>query len=391
MSGLRAALPGRPVRVLTVMPGLDGDGGAERSLAATAPGLVERGVELHVAVLTDRLELRPELEAAGATVHALGCGQRRLVPRVTALRRLVRELRPDLLHATLYHATVPAQLVARLTGTPVLVTWANTAYNAERRLEGLARWRLWRAQATEIVLGWLSRSEYHAVTAGVARANTRSLLVPTDRVRVAERGRPRPYEDAAASRPPGTPPRYVLAVGRQDVQKAYPDLLLAFDEVAAAEPDLHLLVAGREGSATPEIRRTLGALRHGERVHLLGHRDDVTTLLRFAELVVCSSYREGAAGALIEAMAVGRPIVSARIEGLEGVLVDGENARVVDRTELARGIARTLHDPGLAERLADGARRTYEQRFTLEASAERMVGVFEDVVSRDGSVAPRPA
>jgi glycosyltransferase involved in cell wall biosynthesis len=209
--------------------------------------------------------------------------------------------------------------------------------------------------------------------------------VPARRVRVAERGRdPARFAPLAAEQigrvreelglPPGE--RMLLSVGRQDLLKGHARLVRAFDEVVASHPDAVLAIAGREGSGSAALQAALGEIGHADRVKLLGHRDDVAHLWQAASVAVCSSIREGAAGALIEAMASGTPIVTTRVDGLEDVLIDGENAIVVDPDGLAAGMSRLLDDPVLAARLAERARADFAHRFTVDRAAEALLGVY---------------
>lgn len=214
----------------------------------------------------------------------------------------------------------------------------------------------------------------------------RELFVPARRIRVAERGRdpalfaPRPADQIAAARRElglADGERALLTVGRQDLTKGHAGLLDAFDVVAASHPEVVLLIAGREGSATAELQRRHRLMAHGDRVRILGHRDDIALLLQVATVAVCSSLREGAAGALIEAMASGTPIVSTRLEGLDGVLTDGINAVVVEPDRLAEGINRVLDDPVEAAQRTEQARADFADRFTVERSARALRDVYE--------------
>lgn len=379
----------RRLRVLDVMPGLDADGGTEQSLLALAPGLLDRGVDLHVAVLTGRQGLVPRLEELGVVVHDLSTA-RSLVDRVRALRSLVGSLQPDLLHASIFDATLPCQLAVLRRRTPLLITWANVNYGAERvRCRDSNRLTLEAYRFVEMVAGWTSRSWYHAVTAGVGRANAATLHVPLGRVLVAERGRCTTTADTDIAEVAATrsalgaeaSDAVVLAIGRQDRQKAYPDLIERFDAVVDARPEARLWIAGRPGTDTPDIDAAVARMRHGDRVSLLGHRDDVTSLLQAADVVTCASWREGAAGALIEAMVMRRPVVTVRLAGLDGVFVDGENALVVERADLASGITRLIEDRALGERLAAAARLMCEERFTIEAAVDQLLDVYSTVAA----------
>lgn len=402
------------MRVLQVMPGLGGGGGAERSAVAVAAALVESGVDLHLALLTDRRDLVGEIEAAGVTCWDLS-GATGTVGRSRALERLVEAVEPDVVHATLFEAAIAAQLASlalrcrrRGRGAPpaVLVTWANTTYGPDHvdelaagRSRLATRAKLGVLAAVEALLARCTRTHFHAVTEGVAAANAAALRLPRHRVHVAERGRtadrfvppavapgatraPLPADVAARGVSPDA--RVVVAVGRQEPQKGLDRLLDHFERLADADAAVWLVVAGREGSATPELERRRATMRHGDRVLFLGHRDDVADVLGAADVVVCASRREGAAGALIEAMACARPIVTVDLVGLAGVLDDGVNAVVVAPAQLSAAVAALLDDPARARRLGTAARRTFEERFTVERAGAAMAAVYGTVVASSG-------
>jgi glycosyltransferase involved in cell wall biosynthesis len=374
-----------PMRVLAVMPGVGPAGGAEQSFAALAPGLIAEGLDLHLALLGAYQDLVPDLQASGVTIHDLS-RHHSLISRTRAMRHLIGELRPDVVHAALWEATVPAQLASIRSGVPILVTWAVTP-NTE---PGLCEFSsgLWKRKAVlqiDRVLGRLCSARYHAVTAGVARSMGSELSVEQKRIHVGERGRdPHQFDPPSGELvrgefglPDGA--RLLLAVGRQDLQKGYDSLLDAYEVLAAADPSLWLIVAGRVGSATPALESRLNASAQRDRVHFIGQRGDVPELLAAADVVVCSSWREGAAGFLIEAMASGTPIVSVPLVGLEGVLEDGRNARIVDRDALARGIREVLDDGELAAELGRGGLRTFAERFTVQQATRRMLEIYSAV------------
>ena len=359
---------------------MESSAGAETSLHAVDPLLVKAGFEIHLAVLTQHQNLVSNLVTEGVEFHDLsGRSGTRLV---SSLVGLVRRLRPDLVHASLIQAALPSQLVCPLLRVPVLVTWASTPAASD---DTIAAWKRSVLSGVEAAAAAISRCRFHAVTQGVADTKRTEIHVGASRVRVAERGRDRsryrPADEAQrrttrASLGVSPDAIVVLAVGRQEPQKDYNLLIRAFDEAAATRPSMRLLVAGRAGSSTPELESALRGLRHRDRIEFLGQREDVPELLGAADLIVCSSQREGAAGSLIEAMAVGTPILSVNLDGLVGVLENEVNALVVARDDLAIGIGRMADDEALRRRLADTARSTFLHRFTVERSAESLAEVY---------------
>ncbi|HEY4332276.1 MAG TPA: glycosyltransferase family 4 protein, partial [Ilumatobacteraceae bacterium] len=111
----------------------------------------------------------------------------------------------------------------------------------------------------------------------------------------------------------------------------------------------------------------------------------VADLLATADVMALPSHFEGTAGIALEALAIGTPIVSTRLEGLDGIVVDEVNALAVavgDVRGLAAAISRMLDDPPLAERLATRGRADFEGRFTIDRAADGMVAMYRSVMSR---------
>jgi glycosyltransferase involved in cell wall biosynthesis len=178
----------------------------------------------------------------------------------------------------------------------------------------------------------------------------------------------------------------LLSLARQEHQKAQVDLLAAIPHLLEEFPSLVLLLAGKEGAATPHISAALdGAPVVTGHVRVLGHRTDVGDLLTAADCLVISSRIEGTAGVAIEAMAMGTPIVSTDVAGQRGVLEDERNALVVpigDPRALSQAIARVLAEEDLRRRLSANGRSDFTSRFTLDAGADALVHVYREVAHR---------
>ena len=374
------------LKVLFVIEGL-GHGGAERSLAEIVPCLVRAGVEPVVAYFKKHEKsLEALLDEQGATLHFLQ--QRGILRDVLAVRRLIQIERPDVVHTTLFRADLVGRLACVGKDVAVVSSLVNTNYDRVRlQNRDINPRKLW---AVRQIDAWTARhltTQLHAVTEPVKAAAVEALGISPSRITVIERGRgdrfssPSAQERARARQKLGLKDsdEVILTIGRQAYQKGHRYLFQAMADVSRRRPHAILLLAGsrdRHSELLEEIRdreKLKGCIR------LLGHRDDVPDLLAAADLFVFPSLYEGAAGALLEAMATGLPIVASRIPTIESAVEEGRNALLVERMQtapLAAAIVDLLADSAMASRFGRRSREIFEERFTLARCAGRMVEFY---------------
>jgi glycosyltransferase involved in cell wall biosynthesis len=159
--------------------------------------------------------------------------------------------------------------------------------------------------------------------------------------------RPSTGGEAARGREVAGGERYVLALGTVEPRKNLPVLVRAFDELASADPQVRLVIAGADGWGAEEFNAAWAAARHGDRVVRLGYVNDEERrdLLRGARVLAYPSIYEGFGLSPLEAMSVGTPVVAARAGALPETL--GDAAVLVgpsDVDDLAGALDRVVHD-----------------------------------------------
>jgi glycosyltransferase involved in cell wall biosynthesis len=173
---------------------------------------------------------------------------------------------------------------------------------------------------------------------------------------------------------------YVLAIGTLEPRKNLPHLVAAFGTIAAAHPDLYLVVAGQDGPARPDVDAAVGRLAPdaASRVLLPGPVSDAgrRALLDGAALLAYPSIYEGFGFPVLEAMTVGLPVVAARAGSIPEVA--GDAALLVeptDEAELAAAITRLLTDDATRrELIARGHDRVRE--FSWEDTALSLAACY---------------
>jgi len=155
--------------------------------------------------------------------------------------------------------------------------------------------------------------------------------------------------------------------------------LKAFEAVHAGQADIHLSIVG-DGQLRKELERYVDASGLRKAVDMKGHlsHQDALKELSSAEVFLMSSLSEGGNPlALMEAMALGKPIVATAVGGVKDVIVDGENGLTVEPgspSRLASALVKVLGDRELADRIATNAKAA-----SLEYTWTRVISTYETI------------
>jgi glycosyltransferase involved in cell wall biosynthesis len=185
-----------------------------------------------------------------------------------------------------------------------------------------------------------------------------------------------------AHRPGPREPDRIIAVGRLVEKKGFADLVAACALLAGAGRDVRCDLVG-EGACEGELRALIAEHGLGDRVRLLGPRTqaEVRELVRGAACMAApcvvgeDGNRDGLPTVLIEAMAIGTPVVSTAVTGIPELVRHEQTGLIAeqhDPASLAAALARVLDDPAQAARLAATGRALVEREFDVDRSAARL-------------------
>ncbi len=166
------------------------------------------------------------------------------------------------------------------------------------------------------------------------------------------------------------------SIGRLVWAKGQDDFITAFSSIADRLPKAYALIAG-EGVLYPVLSRQIQAAGLEKRMILLGHctPEKVLNVLRASDAFVLSSRSEGVPYALLEAAALGLPILSTRCGGIPDVLTDSVEALLVpvgDPKALAEGLIRFYSDRPWARQLGLAAQEKIRQNHAVKALIDAM-------------------
>jgi glycosyltransferase involved in cell wall biosynthesis len=172
--------------------------------------------------------------------------------------------------------------------------------------------------------------------------------------------------------------RLVVFLGPLDRHRGGHDAIWSFDMAAFMQPKLHLALVG-DGPDRPRLEKFARELREMDRVHFLDEQDDVWGLLQRADIVFAPEHGNGSTNAVLEAMAVGRPVLAWRQPHLTELIADGQTGILVrpgDKASLARQTKLLLEDGARRERLGIAARRRAVEQFGVATMAQRYMQLY---------------
>jgi glycosyltransferase involved in cell wall biosynthesis len=355
-------------------------GGAQSYVMSLLPALAER-FDVTVAAHGGG-PVRETADALGLRYVSLRHVRRPINPWRDALGlvelcRVIRLVRPDVVHVSSSKAGVLGRLAAWALRVPVCVFtvhgWAFAA--ADGRASLLYRWadRL----VSPVTSATICVSELERASGVAARtcAAERTVVIPNA---VDVRGALR------ASRQRSRP--LLLAVGRLRPPKDFDTLLRA---LALLPSDAFEAAIVGDGPQREELAALLAQLGLEDRVRLEGERRDVPALLAEADAFVLSSRSEGLPVSVLEAMAAGLPVVATAVGGVGEAVVDGETGLLVrpaDPEALAAALASIVADASLRRRLGAAGRARAEALFDLEGWRRAHVALYLRELERAGRV-----
>lgn len=358
-------------RIALFLPSLRG-GGAERVMVNLARGFAERGLKVDLVLAKAE---GPYLSQVPPGVQVVDLGVSRILASLPGLVRYLRRERPKALLSALDHANVVALWAREFAGVPVQVVVS--VHSTPSRATANAR-----SLRARLMPLWV-RTFYpwaHAVVAvsqGVAEDLLRMTGLPLENVRVIYNPVVTPELFIKAEEPvehpwfsPGESP-VILGVGRLTAAKDYPTLIRAFALVRKERP-ARLMILG-EGEERPKLEAIVRDMGLERDVALPGFVENPYKYMRRAGVFVLSSSWEGFGNVLVEAMAVGTPVVSTDCpSGPAEILEGGKWGRLVpvgDQEALAFAILAWLD-----EKRGRAAERV--RFFVLEEIAEQYAEIL---------------
>lgn len=354
-----------------------------------ATGLPRDEFDVRVVALTRGGPYAAELQSHGIPLTVLGKRWKFDPFCLRKLSRLIREWQPDLIHTWLFAANAYGRMVAGGRGQPPVIV-------SERCVDTWkSGWQLkldrWQISRTARLVG----------NSQSVAAFYRQQQFPSDRIRVVPNGIELPdpvtslsaaerdtRRDALCGLPPGA--KVFGFVGRLARQKRVADLIWMMVLLENLRKDIYLLLAG-DGPEREALERFARELNIESRVIFLGHRQDVSAILPLLDVFCLVSDFEGMSNSVMEAMAVGLPVLASDIPPNRELVLEGETGYLIpvgDRAGFARVALSLLDRPEKAAQMGAAGRQRMEMEFNVQKMIQGYAEVYREVLPAKADSAP---
>jgi glycosyltransferase involved in cell wall biosynthesis len=371
--------PKQSINVLHVICSLP-LGGAENQVVTLASALSSDRYKIHVCCLRREGVQANVLRARGINVIALNMRLRYWPIAVYRLYRLIKQLKPQIVHTHMNEAGIWGGMAGKLAGVPVIIATEHSIAFTRKRHMFIELLINYFADKRTAVSEEIRQCYIENQLGSPEKIITIPNAVDVERfVGLNSRNQLRTQIGVNAS--------FLLigTVARLVQPKRLDYLIEAARLVCDAVPQARFLIIG-DGTLREELEGQAVQLGLApEYVRFLGSRQDVPDLLSALDIFVLSSEMEGLPVSLLEAMAASKPIVVTRVGAIPQVIQDGHSGLLVsphDPAGLARAILTLIGDSTLRESLSREAYRTVEARFSTDIVRQQIIALYGSLLEK---------
>ncbi|ARN74096.1 glycosyltransferase [Oceanicoccus sagamiensis] len=362
--------------ILIISPSL-GHGGAERQLTELVKGLLGRGHHVEV-LITQLVEggYYEQIAAMGVKIHLIERRSKYDLSVILRVRQLIQSAEFDVIHPFLGMGSLIAVIAGLGLKVPIVASAIRDAKVPDIKIKVMSHVV---ARLADIVVsnseaGFKSRFKRHG-------KNFRVIYNGVDFSRFKESP-----DDIARIRKELDLGRFEQLIGMVaslSDNKDHEALLRSFKVLKASRKGLGLIIVGG-GPNRDKLERLAKELGVASDTVFTGHRSDVDQIYRCMDLVVLltnsKKHAEGVPNALLEAMAVGVPVVGTRGGGTEELVTDGVNGKIIEPGSVSAAVDAILstldnYDPEMIER----ARESVRSRFSINTYIDEYINLYKSV------------
>jgi glycosyltransferase involved in cell wall biosynthesis len=336
--------------------------------------------------LGPKKEMGEEIEKLGFNSIALNrVRYHRFSPGIIPdIYRIIKKERIHIVRTHKYRANLYGRIAGWLANAPVIIASLHIDYGNKDEYFGRKMANRMLARITDTII---------AVSDSVKNDSVRYDRIDPSRIIVIHNG-----VDTLAFNPEGTfrdiskdlsiekEDMVIGCVGRIVHSKGLSYLLEALPEILHRYRSVKLLIVG-DGSLKEDLREQARRLRILDRVIFAGRRRDIPDILSRMNVFVIPSIKEGLPNAILEAMAMGKPVVATNVGGIPEVVQHGVSGLIVpprDVERIARSVITLIDEPGKAKNMGEKARGFIMEQYSMQSTVQKWQTLYLTLLERKG-------
>jgi glycosyltransferase involved in cell wall biosynthesis len=354
-------------------------GGAEKFVTDVVPYLSYRGWKIRVISLFKDSIFIDQLRANNIPVIELASTTRN---PIRLIHRLLKEWKidpPKIVHTHLFHAGMIGRSCAKFAGIERVIVHQH----------GPEQNRFFSRTILDRVTHRLV-TRYICSCQAVAQVLNEREKIPQSKISIIHNGINSNIERSPESKPDGWPiPPSKICIGtasRLSPEKGHSYLLLAFSKIINLGYDAYCLILG-EGQLLKELNQEAVDLSINERVFFPGQVKDVYPWLRHFDIFVLPSLWEGIPLAMLEAMAMGLPVIASNVGGIPEVIQKPDFGLLVppkDPNAMANEMIKLLNNQHLRKKIGECGKKHVVDNFSIDSTVDNLDQLYKKVLNEDG-------
>ncbi len=371
-------------RILYVIGSLEA-GGTERHLLLLTKGLIKKGFQCAVVTLEGEGKLTKLFKSSGVKVFEFGLQKKGLYSApwkiftfLLYLLSVIRKWKPDIIHAYLPLVTMIGAIAGKLCRVPFVIISKRGLSTHQRRVPIL--------KYCDIIADLLS--DKILVNSLAVKIDTLKYSpVSSSKVEIIYNGIEPPDsipERAEAREKLGLSKqiKVITCVANLIEYKGLRDLIMAAAIINKKRPDVRFILVGEDRGIGQELKTLASNLGISDIICFCGHQKDVWKILAASDVYVHPSYEEGFSNAILEAMAVGLPVVATNVGGNPEAVFDGITGFLVaprSPNELAEAVLKLLTMEDTGKSMGAEGRQIVLSKFSAKAMVENYLQFYQNL------------
>jgi len=356
-------------------------GGAENSLYQLVTHLNPKKFSPIVYSLSGEGKIAEKLREKGIEVICLGAKNKFDFAIFFKLIRLLKKQKPHILHTYLFHANFMGRIAGWMNRVPVIISTIQVM-EVERvhhlYLDMLTQWMVDKEICVSRQLEEFTRKKAKISSSKLVTIYNAVDITSVKPLQVEAKNKLIQELSIAGFQP------IIGTVARLTTQKGIPYLLKAFQFILKDFPDCCLLIIGH-GSQKQELEALSEKLGISSNVKFLGFREDANEIMNLMDVFVLSSLWEGLPLTILEAQALGKPVVATNISGTKEIIKDKETGFLIppkNQESLASSVKLLLQNPEMRKEFGNKGREFVTENFSLVKMVENTRKLYYELINQ---------